>query len=181
VVTEGRYGFTLVARSEANLGDPTPKVGDAPQQWIEVDVTPPSVELLAPEVMTAGGPGRSIKLRWKAADRNLTDTPISMYWAEKKDGPWVAVHTYLPNTGEHAWIPTGKLPARAYLRLTVRDRAGNVSEAQTPQAVVVDTSLPRATIRKVEVERADGPKPAAGALKVPAPEDEPPPVVSPVD
>jgi hypothetical protein len=180
VTAEGRYGFTLVARSEAQLGDPMPSIGDAPQQWVEVDVTPPTAELLAPEVVTEDG-RRAIKLRWTATDRNLTDTPISIHWSEKKDGPWETVgETELPNTGKYVWIPARKLPARAHLRLTVRDKAGNVSEARTPDAVVVDTSLPRATIRKVEVDRADGPK-AVGALKVPAPEDEPPPVVSPVD
>ncbi|MGL4553431.1 MAG: hypothetical protein ACRC33_19870, partial [Gemmataceae bacterium] len=174
---EGRYGFTLVARSEASLGDPTPKTGDAPQQWVEVDVTPPTAELLAPEVNAATAP-RTINLRWRAADRNLTATPITLYWSATQTGPWETVGAAeLPNAGSCAWTPPPHLPPRAYLRLAVRDRAGNVAEARTADAVVLDTSLPRATIRKVEADRAaDGPK--AAAVRIPDEETPVPPVVS---
>ena len=42
---EGTFGISLVARSASGLGDQPPGPGDPPQTWVEVDATPPSVQL----------------------------------------------------------------------------------------------------------------------------------------
>ena len=44
---EGTYGLCLVARSASGLGDQPPAPGDPPQSWVEVDSTPPAVQLPA--------------------------------------------------------------------------------------------------------------------------------------
>ena len=37
----------------------------------------------------------------------------------------------LPKTGKYIWAITEKVPPKVYLKLTVRDIAGNVAVAQT--------------------------------------------------
>jgi hypothetical protein len=43
VAKEGRYGFTLIARSGAGLSRPAPKPGEEPQIWVEVDAKVPRI------------------------------------------------------------------------------------------------------------------------------------------
>jgi hypothetical protein len=141
---EGIYGFYLVVRSGAGLGKPPPQNGDAPQMRVEVDTTRPAAQLFAPEAI----PGRrdALVLSWTAADRNLAANPIMLEWAERQAGPWNAIASDLPNNGRFTWkLPPG-LPYRVYLRLTVRDTAGNASMAETREPVLVDLNEPEGVI-----------------------------------
>ena len=148
VVSDGRYGFTLVARSGAGLSVPEPMAGDQPQVWVEVDTTQPVAELYAPQA-DLDHPG-NLLLSWKADDRNLAAHPIELSWSASAQGPWQVIGTELPNTGRHSWRVPENLPSRAYLRLSVRDRAGNSSVAQTHEDVVIDLKVPQ--VRGVEVK-----------------------------
>jgi hypothetical protein len=148
VVSDGRYGFTLVARSGAGLSVPPPKSGDDPQVWVEVDTMQPVAELYAPQPDT-DKPG-TLVVTWKANDRNLTPQPITLKWSSDAAGPWHLISADLPNTGRHAWQVPTDLPSQVYLRLTVHDSAGNKAVAQTHEAVVVDVKVP--AIRGVRVK-----------------------------
>jgi hypothetical protein len=148
---EGMYGFTLVVKSKAGLGRPAPKPGDAPTVRIEVDTTMPYVELHPVEA----DPRRKdiLFLLWKAEDRNLGTTPVTLQWSENPNGPWQVVAENLPNTGgtapltgRYAWQMPPKLAYRIYLRVEVRDRAGNVGIAQTTEPVLVDLTVPEVEI-----------------------------------
>jgi hypothetical protein len=139
---EGVYGFYLVVRSGAGLGKPPPQNGDPPQMRIEVDTTRPVAQLYAPEPV----PGRrdSLIINWTASDRNLASTPITLQWAERQAGPWETIGADLPNSGRHTWKLPPNLPYRVFLRLTVRDTAGNLGIAETREPVLVDLSEPDA-------------------------------------
>jgi hypothetical protein len=134
------YGFYLVVKSRANLGKPAPKSGDAPHIRIERDTVPPKGDLVRVEP----DPARrdSLSIVWSASDKNLTATPISLEWAPRKEGPWEFIGApELPNTGRYAWqVPPGL--TSVYLKLTVRDAAGNVAVAVTPEPQTVDLSVP---------------------------------------
>jgi hypothetical protein len=89
-------------------------------------------------------------LGWEAKDRNLVENPITLEWAEQKDGPWKPIaEGPLPNNGQYPWrLPEG-LPPRVYLRLTMRDAAGNEARAQTDKPELIDLSVPQTKIIRV--------------------------------
>ena len=67
---EGTSGLSLVARSASGLGDQPPAPGDPPQTWIEVDTTPPSVQLYPPQIGTGPHAGK-VAITWRASDLHL--------------------------------------------------------------------------------------------------------------
>jgi hypothetical protein len=147
-----RYGFYLVIKSRAGLGKDPPRPGDAPHVRIEADMTPPDAELFAPQP-APGEPNRLI-LRWKAQDRNPTDNPISLEWAAQPSGPWTFIgDSQLPNNGSYTWAVTEQVPHKVYLKLSVRDAAGNIAVAQTDKPVLIDLYKPELVDGSVVVER----------------------------
>jgi hypothetical protein len=139
---DGLYGFYLVVRSGAGLGKPPPQNGiDPPQLRVEVDTTAPKADLFEPRPH----PTRRdcLILNWTATDNKLGPTPITLQWAERPDGEWQSIGSgELPNTGEYVWQVPPNIPPHVFLRLLVRDLAGNESVAQTGQPVLVDLSEP---------------------------------------
>jgi hypothetical protein len=139
------YGISLVVKSRAGLSKAPPKPGDEPQMRVELDTTPPDAELYAP----VADPNKrdALILRWKATDKNLANNPITLEWAPQKIGPWSVIGAAeLPNTGQYSWQVPNEVPPTVYLRLTVRDAAGNTGVAQTPEPVLVDLAVPEVTI-----------------------------------
>jgi hypothetical protein len=150
------YGITVLVKNRAGLSKPPPRPGEPPQLRVEVDATLPEAELYAP----VPDPTRkdTLLLAWKAKDRNLTATPITLEWAERKEGPWKAIGPLehanwqsprpepalnnLMVTGKFSWSPPSDIPPNVFLRLTVRDGAGNKSVAESNEPVLVDLTLP---------------------------------------
>jgi hypothetical protein len=140
VARDGRYGFTLVARSNAGLALPAPHADCLPQLTVEVDTTAPEVKLLrSPKVLS--GPSSVILVSWTAADRNLTDVPASLEWAPTAAGPWTLIEKDLSAVCAYQWVPMD-VPAEVYLRVRVCDRAGNVGVCVTPEPVTTDVKIP---------------------------------------
>ncbi len=144
VQDEGVYGITLVAKSGVGLGERPPQPGDAPQFWIEVDLTKPVVQLKGVHVGDTGLDKGKLSIVWAAFDKNLGPTPIRLSYAEQKDGPWTTFADKLGNGGKHIWTLPQELPFQFFLRVEAFDRAGNVGEAITSDRVKVDLSLPKA-------------------------------------
>jgi hypothetical protein len=145
------YGFYIVVKSRAGLGKPAPQKGEPPQVRLEVDTTLPEAELYSPQP----DPSKrdALVLTWRAADRNLAPNPITLEWAERREGKWQVIgEPEMPNaggtggaTGRYVWQVPEKVPPKVYLRLTVRDTAGNVAVAQTSEPILVDLSVPEVT------------------------------------
>ena len=132
------------------LSGDVPQSGDLADMWIEVDQTSPEGELLsAPygDDVTQG----SLVIRWQASDRNLGRRPISLYVSESPSGPWDVLSAGLPNTGQYDWQIVPSLPKRVFLRLEVKDRAGNIHFNQLPGAVDLSALSPRGTLRGLEL------------------------------
>lgn len=137
------YGFYLVVKSKAGLGKPPPCAGAPPHIRVEMDSTAPEAKLFAPQP-TPDRPD-SLVLSWEAKDRNLAANPVSLEWAPNPAGPWTFIgDSQLPNTGRYIWTVPGNMPPQVYLRLTVRDTAGNAAVAKTDRAVLIDLSVPEA-------------------------------------
>jgi hypothetical protein len=145
---DGIYGFTLVVKNRAKIGRQPPQPGELPEVRVELDTTRPNCDLYAP--MRDVEPGH-LRLLWKATDKNLTPTPISLEWAEERNGPWHPIGIDLPNTGSYSWKLPEEMPVNVYLQLRVRDLAGNEAVTVTPQPLPVDLHEPEGHLLRVSV------------------------------
>ncbi len=138
---EGMYGFCIAVRSGAGLGGDRPKAGDPAQVWIGVDWTKPIGRILSAELTNGDDVGK-VLVRWEAEDAMLAARPVTLLYSEHRDGPWTTIAAELENTGQYQWTIDGKVPMLVYLRLEVRDEAGNLgifrnrraSDARSPPA-----------------------------------------------
>jgi hypothetical protein len=145
---DGIYGFTLVIKNRANIGRQPPQRGEVPELRIELDTTRPEADLYPPTRDSSPG---HLLLTWRASDKNLTATPVTLEWAEERGGPWHAIALDLPNTGRHSWKLPEQMPVNVYLRLRVRDQAGNEAIAATPNPLPVDLHEPEGHLLKVSL------------------------------
>jgi hypothetical protein len=149
VEDEGLYGFRIVIQSGAGLGGNPPHRGDQPEVWIGVDMTKPVGRITG--VQQGAGPDLDkLNITWEATDnQKLAGRPISLSYAETLGGPWNSIVGNLENTGRYTWLIDHRVPQRVYLRLEVRDEAGNVGMFETPEPVSIDHAIPSARIRDV--------------------------------
>ncbi len=149
--SEGVYGLTLVVYNQIKRGKP-PVPGELPQMRVELDMRPPTAALLAPEPDPQQRD--AVLLTWEAKDKNLSSTPITLEWAERANGPWNTIDADLPNTGRYSWQVRAGTPAYVFLRLRVRDKAGNEGIAVTSQPQPVDMSEPEGQLTGVSLSAA---------------------------
>ena len=149
VPTDGIYGFSLRVVSGAGLTDPPPQPGDKPEIMINVDSSPPVVQLF-PLRQGQGQDSNRILITWQAADQSLADRPIALSYATSPEGPWEQITGWHQNTGQYIWEVSSRVPPRLYVRIVARDLAGNMARVDTPQPVLVDLSRPSARIVDVE-------------------------------
>jgi hypothetical protein len=163
---DGIYGFTLVVKSQAQVKQEMasddrkthgPQAGDVPDIRVEVDTSAPTAEMYPPR--RDPNKNNSLVLLWKATDKNLGANPVTLEWAERRDGQWMPIATNLPNTGKHSWQLPDRLPVEVYLRLRVVDLAGNEGVATTPQPITVDLSEPEGRLVNVTVPPRDSVSP----------------------
>jgi hypothetical protein len=123
---------------------PTPTCDEPPDLYVCLDTTKPEVELLPP---VSESPG-VIKLRWKATDANLEESPIRLEFSIGGEtwSPVQADSDWLPNTGEYLWtIPKG-LPPELHLHVMARDKAGNIGESRSQSKYPIDLTVPEGRI-----------------------------------
>ena len=151
VPEEGRYGFTLIARSGVDLSEPPPRPGDSPHIWVEVDETKPQLKLLAAEVGRGVDQG-TMTFVWTAADKFLGPNPITISYGTSAEGPWTpATKEPLANLGRYVWkMPETGLPFQFFCKLDCVDQAGNKASVITSTAVKVDLATPKARVVGVE-------------------------------
>jgi hypothetical protein len=140
---EGAYGFYIVVKSKAGLGMRPPQPGTPPRLRVEVDTTPPVIDLYRPEPKQ--GVRNAVVLSWEVRDRNLAPKPITLEWCDRPNGDWKVIAQDLPSSpGQYVWqLPADTaLPPQVYLRATATDLAGNRAAAVTPEPVLIDVSEP---------------------------------------
>jgi hypothetical protein len=161
---EGLFGFRLVITSGADLSDGPPAPGTPPEIRIELDMTPPVVQLYEPK----GDPLRpdTLILSWTATDHNIADRPVTLEYAEA-DGHWVTIATGQPATGTYSWQLPRPL-AYVHLRASAVDIAGNRSVAQTVNPQLVDLNKPKGRILGLApIGKKPAEMPAPGPVPVP--------------
>jgi hypothetical protein len=144
----GLYGFRIVAEAAGGTPPAVPQPGDAPELWVEVDLHRPIAEILAVEP-GSGNQADQLMICWRADDDNIDSRPVSLFYSSRPVGPWSAIATNLENTGHYAWRLDRYLPQRGYLRLEVRDAAGNVGAFQTIDPIPLEVAQPSATVGSI--------------------------------
>jgi hypothetical protein len=159
VESEGMYGFRILVQSGNGMIEFPPKSGDRPEIWVGVDLTRPSCRLT--QVAQAGGDRLGeIDIRWEAWDRTLAERPITLAYSDQPTGPWLPIASELENTLHYAWKLDSHTPERLYVRLEVRDEAGNVEVTQTTDPVLLERLRAKGRIREVRpgLETSQGPR-----------------------
>lgn len=145
---EGLYGFRILVQSGSGMVELPPRAGDLPELWIGIDLTPPTGRITHVE---QGGGERAGQLiiDWEANDNLPMERPISLAFSEQPDGPWTTVVSGLRNSGRYVWQLEQRVPEQIYLRIEVRDEAGNAAVWTDSNPVHLDRLLPKGRILDV--------------------------------
>jgi hypothetical protein len=156
--TEGTFGLCLVARAVTGLGDQPPAPGDPPQIWVEVDSTPPTVQIAPPQIGVGRHVGK-VAIAWRATDLHLAPRPVTLSWrADQPNAAWQPITGPLENTGRYIWTVPANVPPKIHIRVEVADTAGNHASADTVDlgAVIVDRTRPRGRITGLDTGNRAG-------------------------
>jgi len=147
VKEDGIYGFRIVVHSGGQSAA-SPQSGDLPHAWLGVDTTKPTARLLTAAQQNVQGE-ESLAVTWEAADGMLGDRPISLLFAESPAGPWTSIAAGLENSGQYVWRLDARVPNQVYMRMEVRDAAGNMEQVDLPSPVSIRRPQPSVRIRDV--------------------------------
>ena len=164
---EGTFGLSLVARSSSGLGDQPPAPGDPPQTWVEVDTTPPAVQLFPPQIGTGAHAGK-VAITWRVSDLHLAPRSVSILWRPEQTGAsWQPVVESQENIGQFIWTVPPGLPGRFHIRVEAVDTVGHRGFAETTDTgpVIVDRSRPRSRIIGLDPNARAGDGPGARPLR----------------
>ena len=141
---DGLYGVRVVVTNGNGFGGHAPVASEQPQLWIEVDTTAPVVQLKELEPNASTG---TIDIRWTATDKNLGPEPINLSFAtHRAEGPWQPLAKNLKNDGLYRWPIPRDMGAQFFIRIEATDLAGNATRTESPTAVVLDMTEPRASV-----------------------------------
>jgi hypothetical protein len=155
---DGIYGLTLVVSNGLGFGAQPPVPGEAPDWWIEVDTTRPTAQITSVRLATEDG--LAVHVAWTSQDRNLGNGPVELFYAASRQGPWVPMAKGLKGEGQFRWLPPLDIGPHAYVRLAVRDLAGNITVTETTNPVALDDlSRPRASIAGISTDSGVVPAP----------------------
>jgi hypothetical protein len=163
VPAEGIYGFRILVDGANGASSAPPRSGDFPEFMVRVDLKAPQAQL-RPIERGQGNQVDHLVLRWTASDDNLEKQPISLFYSSSPHGPWSTIAARLKNTGNYSWRLQRHVPDQFYLRLEVRDMAGNLTTAQSQEPVTLMRPQPTGRLRGI---RPVGPRGAGTATGIP--------------
>lgn len=146
VNNEATYGFRIVIVGKNGLATSTPQAGEPADIWVGVDLTRPTARLTSATYGQGDAAGK-LDIRWEAADEHLGERSVTLGIADLESGPFTPIAAGLPNTGQYFWEYDPRSPRQLYLRLEVRDEAGNVGIDQLREPIKVEGLEPKGQIR----------------------------------
>ena len=149
VESEGTYGFRVVLVSRNGLASQSPRPGDLADLWVGIDTTDPTAEITSAAYGSDGHAGH-LDIQWAATDDHLGPRPITLVFSETEDGPWTPIASGLPNGGQYFWRVDSGVPDKFFLRLEVRDEAGNKTVDQLKQAIQSAGLTPKGRVSDFE-------------------------------
>ena len=180
---EGTYGFYVILESGAGQKADDPRRDDPPMSYVVVDESRPDVKITDVQVRP-GGRGPVVEITWAAVDQNLMANPIKIeYSIDQNAKNWQPI-TKTPEknntsrtTGRVSWEVPDENLWKFWVRVQATDLAGNVGEAVTEKAVIVDLEKPAAGINRVRGGTGSPvpvPMPGSGNSPLPMLPDMPP-------
>lgn len=148
VEQEGIYGFRVVIVGRNGLATPAPHTGDLADIWVGVDTTRPNARISS-AIYGEGVHAGELDIRWEIIDESIGDRAVTLLFSEHPTGPWTTIAAGLPNTQQYYWSVDPNTPRQIYLRLEVRDEAGNTTEHQLVEPISTTGLVPKAFIRSV--------------------------------
>ncbi len=148
---EGIYGFRVVVVANNGLAGTVPRNGDPADLWVGVDDSLPEAQLTSASYGDQDHFGQ-LDIRWDARDAWLTEEPVTLLYSDQPGGPWTTVRSGLPNTGQYYWPIEPRIPDRIYLKIEVRDQAGNLGTHQLADPIQLSGLFPKATIQGLRTE-----------------------------
>ena len=146
---EGIFGFHVVVVGKNGMAGRRPRSGDLADIWVGVDTTAPHASLTSATYGEGHDTGKLL-IRWEISDAHPDPRPVTLLFSETAEGPWTTIVSALPDSGQFAWPADPQLPPSVYLKLEVRDEAGNVAATQTSEPVHIDGLAPKARIRGIQ-------------------------------
>lgn len=140
---EGLFGVRLAITNGNGFGGRAPKAGDRPQQFIEVDTTPPAVQMQQYEMVPSAA---AIDIHWTASDANLASEPVSIFYRTRPESSWQPVAQHIKNDGMCRWVLPRDIGGQVFLKVEVIDLAGNLTKVETPGPIMLDQTEPEATL-----------------------------------
>ena len=162
VNNEAIYGFKIVVVGRNGLATSTPRAGDAADIWVSVDLTRPAARLTGAAYGQGAAAGK-LDIRWEASDANLGSRPITLSISDRSSGPFSPLAAGLPNNGQYLWEYDPRSPRQIFLRLEVRDEAGNTTIDQLTEPIKVEGLEPKGRIKSFN----PGPEQIQGAFRQP--------------
>ncbi|MFW6124936.1 MAG: hypothetical protein ACOC46_02205 [Pirellulales bacterium] len=152
---DGWYGFRIVVAGPDGRRPRPPQDGQPPELLVHVDTTAPRVKIDRVD-LRQGGDGRSLVVAWRGEEDDFPPHPARLLVSRGPRGPWTSLAEELPASGRYA-LPLERIGAdrAVYVRIEMRDTAGNLGAAQTPQPVVLHRGPPRMEVRDLEPARND--------------------------
>jgi hypothetical protein len=151
VESEGLYGFRITVQDSNGVGGKAPQAGDLPELWVGVDLTKPTAQLTGVD-LGAGAHAGELAIRWQAADPMLAARPVTLMFSDRPGGPWSTIAAGLDNTGVYIWRYDRRVPDPLFLRVEVRDEAGNIGSFESVNPISLDPSRAQGQIRSVRPE-----------------------------
>lgn len=146
VDTEGLFGFRMVIVGSNGLASRRPLPGDSADAWIHVDTSMPRARILS-ALAGKGSDAGALVIEYQAIDDHFIDRPISLYYSETMQGPWIPITQGAKNQGRFAWAGESHIPEKVFLKLQATDAAGNVGEHVLDLPVDVQSAAPRGKIQ----------------------------------
>lgn len=148
VPEEGEYGLSFRVTNGLGRVDIPPQPNDPPEVRIVVDCTPPKAKITSVEY-SGDGNGSRLVISWTAEDRELSERPISLHYSTGRNGPWIPIQQGLAHVERFTWDLPATLDQSIFIRLDVRDAAGNIAQVVTERPFVIDRAQPRARVTDV--------------------------------
>ncbi len=156
VPDDGIYGFRMAIQNREGRGGQPPQSGEKPDIWIGIDLTRPIGRITSTR-QGMGPEADKLVITWEASDNHqLASQPISLSYSGRRGGPWTQIVGGLENSGRFLWAINPSLPQQIFLRLEIRDAAGNMGIYESTDPTALDLINPGAQLRDLKpMSRAD--------------------------
>jgi hypothetical protein len=143
---DGVFGFKIVAEAQHGVTSGAPKAGVPADIWIRIDATPPTGRISTARFGRGESLG-ALQIFWESHDDLPATGPVTLLYGETAQGPWRVIADGLQPQGQYDWRVGANVPAEIYLRLEVRDQAGNITSDTLRDPIASNGLAPQSAIR----------------------------------